>query len=253
MTESRFSLAGKRILVTGGTRGIGRAISRHFVREGADVVAGYVRDETAAASLLKEVEAMAGAHLQVCRADLSTPEGRERLIVSAGPAPLSALVHCAATGVHRPLQELTLKHWDFTFAVNVRAFFDLVTSLLPQFDPDASVVAVSSEGAAHAFPGYSLVGATKGALEALCRHMAIELAPRGVRVNVLSPGTVDTQALDAFPDRDALVRKAVQRSPRGRLTTPEEIAYAAHFLCCDASVGLNGHTLVVDGGQRISG
>jgi len=79
------------------------------------------------------------------------------------------------------------------------------------------------------------------------------LASRGLRVNVLSPGTVLTEALDAFPDKDARVREAIERSPRGRLTTVDEVASAAHFLCSDASSGLNGHTLVVDGGQRVRG
>jgi enoyl-[acyl-carrier protein] reductase III len=250
--DGLFALTEKRVLVTGGTRGIGRAISHHFALSGAQVIANYGHDDEAAASLQTETNA-AGASLDVCRADLTMPEGRQRLLEYLGPAPLSAFIHCAATGVHRTLPELTLKHWDFTFSLNVRAFFDLVKTLLPQLQQGSSVVAVSSEGATHAFPNYGLVGATKGALEALCRHMALELAPKGIRVNVLSPGTVLTEALQAFPDKDARVREALQRSPRGRLTTPQEVAYAAHFLCSDAAIGLNGHTLVVDGGQRIRG
>ena len=252
MTDTLFALTGKRMLVTGGTRGIGRAVSARLARAGADVVANYVRDDEAAESLRKEMAAC-GAAFEICRADVSNPDGTRRLLDALGPAPLSAFVHCAATGVHGALQDLTLRHWDFTFALNARAFFDLVKALLPQLASGASLVAVSSEGADHAFPNYGLVGASKGALEALCRHMAIELAPRGIRVNVLSPGTVLTGALDAFPDKDARVREAIARSPRGRLTTVDEVAYAAHFLCSEASAGLNGHTLVVDGGQRIRG
>jgi enoyl-[acyl-carrier protein] reductase III len=252
MSEQLFGLRGKRVLVTGGTRGIGRAIATHLAREGAEIIANYAHDEEAATSLQEEL-AKAGASLQVCRGDLSTPEGRQRLVESVGASPLSGLIHCAATGVHKPLPELTLRHWDYTFGVNVRSFFDLVKALLPQFRQGSSIVAVSSDGASHAFPNYGLVGASKGALESLCRHLAIELAAQGVRVNVLSPGTVMTTALDAFPDKDARVQEALQRSPRGRLTSLEEVAHAAHFLCSDASAGLNGHTLVVDGGQRIRG
>jgi enoyl-[acyl-carrier protein] reductase III len=251
MSDALFSLSGKRVLVAGGTRGIGRAISAHFVRSGAYVIANYVRNEDAAQSLHLE---MAGdANLCLCRADLTTPEGKQQVVDAVGEAPLAGLVYAAATGVHRPIGQLTLRDWDFTFALNVRAFFDLVLALRPRFGPGTSVVAISSEGACHAFPNYGLVGASKGALEALGRHLAVEFGATGVRVNVLSPGTVSTDALDAFPDKEALVRDATARSPRGRLTTPEEVAYAAHFLCCDASVGLNGHTLVVDGGQRIRG
>jgi enoyl-[acyl-carrier protein] reductase III len=251
MTDA-FSVSGRRILVTGGTRGIGRAISVHLARAGAEVVAGYAHDEEAAQELLRDA-ATDGGLLQICRADMTTPTGMARLLETAAGSPLSAVVHCAATGVHRPLADLTLRHWDFTFALNLRSFFDLVTGLLPSLTRGATIVAVSSQGAQQALPGYSLVGATKGGLEALSRHLALELAPRGVRVNVLSPGSVLTEAWDAFPDKEARLREAAERSPAGRLTTPEEVALAAHFLCCDASAGLNGHTLVVDGGQRIRG
>jgi enoyl-[acyl-carrier protein] reductase III len=250
MTDT-FTVSGRRVLVTGGTRGIGRAIALQLARAGADVVAGYVRDDGAADSLAAELSAE-GKRVTVCRADLTTEAGTQRILDSF-EGPLAAFVHCAATGVHRPLDELTLRHWDFTFALNVRAFFGLVTALLPRLGALASIVAISSEGAVHAFPNYTLVGATKGGLEALCRHLAIELAPRGIRVNVLSPGSVVTDAWNAFPDREGRMREALARCPRGRLTTADEVACAAQFLCSDASAGLNGHTLVVDGGQRIRG
>ena len=252
MNPASFSLSGKRILVTGGTRGIGGAISAHFARAGAQVIAGYVRDDTAAHALEAELS-VDGSRIVLCRADLTTDAGKRSLLDSLAGATLSAVVHCAATGVHRPLEELTLRHWDFTFALNLRAFFDLVQTVLPRLETGGTIVAVSSQGAVQAIPNYALVGATKGGLEALCRHLAVELAPRGVRVNVLSPGSVMTEAWKAFPDRETRLEETLSRSPRGRLTTVEEVALAAHFLCSDASAGLNGHTLVVDGGQRIRG
>ena len=249
MRDAPFSVTGKRILIAGGTRGIGRAISLQFARSGAAVIANYVRDDAAAGSLVEEA---GGTGLTTCRADITTAEGKRHLIETLGDAPLSALVFAAATGIHRPLHELTLRHWDFTFALNARALFDLVQTLRSKLTAGSTIVAISSEGAVHAFPNYGLVGASKGALEALCRHLSLELAAAGIRVNVLSPGTVLTQALDAFPDKEERIREAVGRSPRGRLTTLEEVALAAQFLCCDASAGLNGHTLVVDGGERIA-
>lgn len=252
MSDAMFALSGKRVLVTGGTRGIGRAISLHFARCGAEVIANYAHDEEAAQALAADAAA-ADLGIQLCRADLTTQEGKGRVLDALRPGQLSALIHCAATGVQRSLENLTLRHWDFTFALNLRAFFDLVTALLPRLGAGSTIVALSSEGASHAFPHYTLVGASKGGLEALCRHLALELAPKEIRVNVLSPGSVLTQAWNAFPDKEARLKEARARSPRGRLTTPEEVAYAAHFLCSDASAGLNGHTLVVDGGQRIRG
>lgn len=245
-----FSVTGKRIFVTGGTRGIGAAVAAQLARSGAEVIAGFVRDDAAAKAFASNLSAE-GISIELCRADLASDLGQQRVREVLSGRTLSALVHCAATGVHRPIDQLTLRHWDFTFALNVRAFFELVTSLLPQLSAGSTIVAVSSQGAVQAVPHYSVVGATKGGLEAFCRHLAIELAPRDIRVNVLSPGNVVTDAWKAFPDGDVRLREAIARSPRGRLTSVNEVALAAHFLCSDASAGLNGHTLVVDGGERI--
>jgi enoyl-[acyl-carrier protein] reductase III len=190
--------------------------------------------------------------IEVVRADLTLAKGlaatQERFSALASPR---SIVHCAATGVHRPLSELTTKHWDWTMALNARAFFELVTTLSPSLSTGSSVIAVSSAGAVRAVPAYAAVGASKGALEALARHMAVELAPRGIRVNILSPGSVPTDAWNAFPDRDERLEAAVRHTPLGRLVTPDEVALAARFLCSRASRGVVGQTLVVDGGARI--
>ena len=249
-TAAGFSLVGKRILVTGGTRGIGAAISAQLARSGAEVIAGFVRDDAAAETFASKLSGE-GKSIELCRADLSSDAGQQRVREVLSGRAVSGLVHCAATGVHRPIEQLTLRQWDFTFALNLRAFFELVTSLLPQLGAGSTIVAVSSQGAVQAVPYYSAIGATKGGLEAFCRHLAVELAPRDIRVNVLSPGSVETDAWNAFPDRDVRLKEAISRSPRGRLTSVNEVALAAHFLCSDASAGLNGHTLVVDGGERI--
>lgn len=247
-----FSLAGKRILVTGGTRGIGRAISLRFAQAGASVLANYARD-VASADELKLAAANLPGSLEVIRADLAGVKGMDKFIsqVEARFSTVSGLVHCAATGVHRPLAQLELRHFDWTYALNVRAFLDLVRRLLPRFEGGSSIVAISSEGAVRAVPQYSLVGSSKGALESLVRHFAAELAPRGIRVNSLSAGTVMTDAWKVLPDSERRLAEAAQRSPLGRLMTKEEIAYAAQFLCSDAASGMVGHTLVVDGGLRI--
>jgi enoyl-[acyl-carrier protein] reductase III len=137
--------------------------------------------------------------------------------------------------------------------LNVRAFFELVQRLSPRMPSGSSIVAISSEGAVRAVAQYTLVGASKGALEALARHLAAELAPKGIRVNVLSPGTVLTDAWKVLPDAEARLAEAGRRSFLGRLTTAEEVAWAAQFLCSDAASGVVGHTLVVDGGARTRG
>ena len=250
-TSNPFGLQGI-FLVTGGTRGIGRAISSQFGRAGARVIANYLRDEKAALAL-RSVAEQEDLPIEVLRADLTNPEGLKQIEARVKEAnqPLAGLVHCAATGVHRTIDSLTGRHLDWTFALNVRALFDLVKQLLPQFDRHACILAISSMGATRAVPHYTAVGASKGALEALIRHVAVELAPRGIRANVLTPGAVETDAWKAIPDRDARLAEAVRRSPIGRLVTVEELAFCAQFLCSSAASGINGQTLVVDGGAII--
>jgi NAD(P)-dependent dehydrogenase (short-subunit alcohol dehydrogenase family) len=249
--EALFSLAGRRFVVTGGTRGIGGAIARQLARAGAEVLAGYVRNDAAAAAFESTLKAE-GLSLELCRADLGRHDGVARLVAAVGERPLHGLVHAAATGVHGPLDKLAVRHWDFTFALNVRALFEMVQALRPRLARRASIVAISSEGAVHAVPLYTLVGSSKGALESLCRHLAVELARDAIRVNVLSAGIVETDAWKALPDAGARLAAERQRHPEGRLTTLAEVAAAAHFLCADAAAGVYGHTLVVDGGARVN-
>ena len=247
-----FSLQGKNLLVTGGTRGIGRAVSLQFARAGATVVANYVRGQQSADSLLAQAQ-QEDLRLKVCRADLTVAKGLESVeeIIAGLDGGLHGLVHCAATGVHKSFDELTLRHYDWTFALNVRAFFDLVKRLLPRFASGASIVAVSSQGALRVVPAYSVVGASKGALEALARHLAVELAPRGIRVNIVCPGAVATEAWTSMPDAQERLAELTKRTPVGRLVTAEEVAQAAQFLCSDAARTIIGHTLVVDGGAGL--
>ncbi len=247
-----FSLEGKRILVTGGTRGIGRAVSLRFAEAGAEVIANYVRGRPAAEALGEEADAR-GISISLCRGDLTTEKGLASVedAVSQGAGDLHGLVHCAATGVHKPFEELTTRHFDWTFALNVRAFFELVQRLLPRLVQGSSVVAVSSQGATRVVPAYAVLGASKGALEALARHLAAELAPRGIRVNILAPGAVRTEAWDAMPDAEARLAELAERTPTGALATAEEVAQAAQFLCCDAASAVVGQTLVVDGGASL--
>ena len=136
-----FSLKGKRVLITGGTRGLGRAISLQFARAGASVLANYVRDVKGAELLGQEAVAH-GMVIETVRADLSSEKGMETLVAAVGvEVPISALIHCAATGVHRPFEQLTLRHFDWTFGLNLRAFFDLVQRLLPRFPVGSSPAA----------------------------------------------------------------------------------------------------------------
>jgi len=248
--DALFSLHNKRVLITGGTRGIGLAISLRFARSGAAVIANYLRDEKSA-QYLDAIAREERLSITLCRADLTTERGLEHLGNSLGEAQLSGLVHCAATGIHRPIEELTERHFDWTFNLNLRAFFKLVKLLRQRFSKGSSIVVISSWGALRALPCYSLVGSSKGGLEAFARHLAAELAPHGIRVNILTAGAVLTDAWKAMPNSEARLAETIRRTPAGRLATAEEIAYGAQFLCSDAAAGIIGHTLVVDGGMGI--
>jgi len=252
MTNPAFSLKGKNLLITGGTRGIGRAVSVQFARAGATVIANYVRGQKAADTLLVQAQ-QENLQLSLCRADLTIAKGLESLeeTVTGFSEGLHGLVHCAATGVHKPFDELTIRHYDWTFALNVRAFFEVVKRLLPRFASEASIVAISSQGAMRVVPAYSVVGASKGALEALARHLAVELAPRGIRVNIIAPGAVATEAWASMPDAHTRLADLTRRTPIGRLVIAEEIAQAAQFLCSDAARVIIGQTLTVDGGAGL--
>ena len=249
--NSPFELHGT-FVVTGGTRGIGRAISERFARSGAQVIANYLRNEKAAQDMQTSA-AQEGLPITLCRADLTLADGLTKLAtqVEQSGAAVAGIVHCAATGTHRAVESLTGRHLDWTFALNVRALFELVTRLIERFDEQASILAVSSVGATRALPQYTAIGASKGALEALVRHLAVELAPRGIRANALTPGAVATEAWQSIPDAEARLTEAARRSPSGRLVTVEELALCAQFLCSPAAAGVTGQSLIVDGGTTL--
>ena len=249
-----FDVAGKVVLVTGGTRGLGRAISLHLASQGASVFAGYFQNENAAETFRLD-SAKAGYACSTIKANLMTATGIQAVydqIVSVGER-LDALIYNSATGVHKPLAALTQRHLSVVWQVNVGAYFDLAQKLRPIMPVGSRMVAISSEGAARAMDQYGAVGSSKAALEALCRQMAVEWAPLGITVNLVSPGLLQTDTLAAMEHPEVRVAAEICRSPLGRLVGLDEVAHVVQFLCSRASDGIVGQTLVVDGGKRISG
>jgi enoyl-[acyl-carrier protein] reductase III len=168
----------------------------------------------------------------------------------AGLGPLDVVVHAAATGVIRPALETEDRHWDWTLSANARALLSITRAAAPAMPPGSSVVAISSLGSTRVLDNYALVGASKAALEALVRYLAVELAPRGIRVNAVSAGVVDTGALEHFPNKEAMLEMGA-RNPVGRMVTPEDVAACVTFLCSPDAEMVRGQTLVVDGGWSL--
>jgi enoyl-[acyl-carrier protein] reductase III len=240
---------GKSVLVTGGSRGIGKGIALRFAELGAARVAvSYLRNDRAAEETAEELRKL-GAEPVLARGNLGEPDKAAALVEQAGQ--LDILVSNAATGVIRPLLELEEKHWDWTMNANARALLTLARLAAPSMQPGSSIVAVSSLGSQRVLDNYALVGTSKAALEALVRYLAVELAPREIRVNAVSAGLVETGALDYFPNRDEMLAWYEQRTPVGRLVGPRDVAAAVCFLCTPEAAMICGHTLVVDGGYSL--
>jgi enoyl-[acyl-carrier protein] reductase III len=247
-----FSIEGRRFFISGGTRGIGRAISLRFARAGASVLANYVRDEKSALQLKDEAKAE-GLSLELCRADITSPKGLQRITetIDQGGMTFDGMIHCAATGVHKPIEELNARFFEWTFSLNVFAFLEIFKLLRPRLRAGSAVVAISSMGAVFAVPNYALIGSSKASLESIARSMAAEYAHQRIRINVIRPGSVLTDVWKIIPNGEARLNEARSRTPLGRLVTCDEVACAALFLCSEASSGMIGHTLVIDGGKSI--
>lgn len=249
-----FNLDGKVALITGGSRGIGRAIALRLAENGVDVVVNYVRhkrDAEDTAQLVKE----RGARCLVVKANVARAEDVKMMFEELENqfGRLDFLVSNAASGVLKPAMELTERHWNWAMDINARALLTLVQQGVRMMQSGSRVMAVSSLGSVRAIENYTTVGASKAALESLVRHLAVELGPKGIIVNTISAGAVDTDALKHFPNREQILGTALERTPLGRLVTPEDVANIALFLCSDLASMIQGQVITVDGGYAIRG
>lgn len=243
----------KIVLVTGSGRGIGRAIALLFAQNGANVIVNYIRNQQPAKETADQVTALGGRSLLV-QANMGKPEGIEKLFreIEREFGGLDFFISNAASGFNRPGLEQRVEGWDWTLNVNARAFLLAAQKAVPLMEPrgGGAMVAISSPGAMRVLPDYIAVGASKAALESLTRYLAVELAPKNIIVNAVSPGIVETDALKHFAalSDPAVIEKAVKNTPAGRLVQPEDVAQVVAFLCTPSAAMIRGQVLVIDGG-----
>ena len=228
---------GKTALVTGSGRGIGRAIALHLARNGADVVVNFFRNRKPAEQTAAEIEAL-GRRTLLVKADVGDLGDLNRLFDEAAQAfgALDIFVHNAASGYNRPAMEQKPKGWDWIMNINARSLLFGAQRAAALMEPrqGGSIVSITSPGSERVLPDYVVVGASKAALESLTRYLAVELSPKNIIVNAVSPGIVETDALkhfDSLRQQDGLIQKAIAATPAASM--------------------IRGQVIVVDGGYSL--
>ncbi len=254
MSSDERALAGRTALVTGGSRGIGRATSLRLAELGAEVVIDYRRDVEAAAGAVADIEA-AGGRAYAVQADLEDPDAIDALFAEIGrrSGRLHALVLNAAATANRPLLDVGTHHMTRTFQLSVFGMIRCAQAGAALMDEGGSIVAVSGIDVVRHVEGHGLLAAAKGAMEVLTRYLAVELAPRSINVNAVRPGSTDTDSFRFYAaDRyeEFRTEKAAE-TVRGRIARPEDIAETIAFLCTPAAEWICGQVVTADGGRGL--
>jgi enoyl-[acyl-carrier protein] reductase III len=254
-TPKTFS--NKIALITGSGRGIGREIALHFAQLGADIIVNFFRNRPPAeetASLIRKI----GRKALVVKANIGEVDQIELLFNTIRDefGCLDYLIHNAASGFNKPVLEQRPKGWDWSMNINARSLLFMAQRSVPLMEnrENCAIVSISSPGGNRVLPDYVAVGASKAALEAVTRYLAVELAPKEIIVNAISPGIVLTEALlhfDVIREQEDIIERARSLTPAKRLVTAEDIARVTAFLCTPDAEMIRGQVIVVDGGYTL--
>jgi enoyl-[acyl-carrier protein] reductase III len=252
-TGRNLVFAGKTALITGGTKGIGRATALALARQGCTVVVNYLRSRDAAKQTLDRITALGGAG-QAIRGNIGNREFQEKLFdkIAADYPVLDFFISNAALGSFAAVRDLDDKAWDLALQTNAQAFLYCAQRAEKIMPDGGKIVALTSLGSQRFIPGYAAIGVSKAAIETLTRYLAVEFAGRRINVNAVCGGFIDTDALKSMPNHDDLVQEVIRRTLFNNVGTPEQLAGVILFLCSDAAEWITGQTIIVDGGYSLT-
>lgn len=252
MELQRFK--GKIAFITGGTKGLGKAIALRFAAEGSDVAVGFLTNRQDASSTIEEIEKH-GVRAIAVRGNVANEVHFGRMFekIESELGGLDFFISNAASGVLKPAIELTEKDWQMSVDSIARALLVGAQMAVPLMEKRGSgkIVGMASMGAARVMKNYSAIGAAKAAMESLIRYLGMELAPKNINVNAVSAGVTETRSLNMFPNADEMKDLARKFTPTGRLTKPEDVAGVVAFLCSEDANWIVGETIMVDGGLTL--
>ncbi|MEI5908543.1 enoyl-[acyl-carrier-protein] reductase FabL [Bacillus spongiae] len=241
-------------LVTGSSRGLGRAIALELARKGYDIVINYARSKSAAQEVAKEIEEIGRKSLLV-KANVGDVDKIKKMFLEIDETfgRLDILVSNAASGVLRPVMEIEPSHWDWTMNINSKALLFCAQEAAKRMEKSGGgkIISISSLGSIRYLDNYTTVGVSKAAVEALTRYLAVELAPKNIVVNAVSGGAIDTDALKHFPNREELLADARKHTPAGRMVEIEDLVHSVMFLLSEEASMIRGQTIIVDGGRSM--
>ncbi len=242
-------------LITGSSRGIGKALALTLARAGAKVVVNYNRNADLAAATVAEIESLGSTAVAV-QADMESLDGVERLfeVLKREFGRLDLFVSNAAASSFKKILELKAHNLNRSFDLNVRAFVLGAQRAVELMREGGRIVVLSSYGSARAYPTYANLGSNKAAVEAWVRYMAVEFAPYGINVNAVSGGLIDTESCAYFYERVPgmpPIDSVLAKIPKARMGTPQEVADTIAFLLAPESEYITGQTICVDGGLSV--
>ena len=250
---NKNNLKNKTAVITGGTRGIGKAISAELGRRGVNLILNYLRNHKEAKKTQKELNE-SNVNFSIYRFNIGHIQSVDKFInkIALDHNKIDILINNAASGVMKKSTDLDVKHWDWTMDINARGTWYISKKLSNHMVNGGNIINISSPGSSMVLPDYFPIGVSKAALEAITRYLSIELAEKNISVNSVSAGYVLTDALNHFPDKDSVVQMAKRSTPAGRPISPQDVANVVAMLCSADAEMIRGQNILVDGGSTIN-